>query len=99
MEQPKVPPQNAAAGDKNKRRDDMHKATGDVMTHSFGEVYSTQSDWEGFGGVYGRNDPVEHPGTEIHPSHPDYEYDTPQGSEVKEKEKARHHKDEKHATA
>jgi len=29
----------------------------------------------------------------------DYEYDTPQGSEVKEKEKARHHKDEKHATA
>ena len=28
MEQPKVPPQDAAAGDKNKRRDDMHKATG-----------------------------------------------------------------------
>lgn len=27
------------------------------------------------------------------------EYDTSQGSEVKEKEKARHLKDEKHATA
>jgi len=40
------------------------------MTHSFGEGYSTRSDWEGFGGVYGWNDPVEHPGTEIHPSHP-----------------------------
>lgn len=26
------------------------------------------------------------------------EYDTSQGSEVKEKEKARHHKDDKHAT-
>jgi hypothetical protein len=40
------------------------------MTHSFGEGYSTRSDEEGFGGVYGGNDPVEHPGTEIHPSHP-----------------------------
>lgn len=41
------------------------------MTHSFGEGYSTRSDEEGFGGVYGGNDPVENPGTEkIHPSHP-----------------------------
>ena len=40
------------------------------MSHSFGEGYSTRSDEEGFGGVYGGNDPVEHPGTEIHPSHP-----------------------------
>ncbi|CAN6297974.1 unnamed protein product [Urochloa humidicola] len=96
MEQPKqqVPPQDAAGG--KGKRDDMHKTTGDVMTHSFGEGYSTRSDEEGFGGVYGGNDPVEHPGTEIHPSHP--EYDTTQGSEVKEKEKARHLKDDKHAT-
>ncbi|KAG2546257.1 uncharacterized protein LOC120649932 [Panicum virgatum] len=93
QQQPQVPPQDA--GGKSKR-DDMHKTTGDVMTHSFGEGYSTRSDEEGFGGVYGGNDPVEHPGTEIHPSHP--EYDTTQGSEVKEKEKARHLKDEKHAT-
>ncbi|KAJ1293835.1 hypothetical protein BS78_01G099400 [Paspalum vaginatum] len=92
QQQPQVPPQQDA-GDKNKR-DDMF---GDVMTHSFGEGYSTRSDEEGFGGVYGGNDPVEHPGTRVHPSHP--EYDTSQGSEVKEKEKARHHKGEKHATA
>nr|CAB3498392.1 unnamed protein product [Digitaria exilis] len=93
QQQPQVAPKDAGA--KNKR-DDMHKTTGDVMTHSFGEGYSTRSDEEGFGGVYGGNDPVEHPGTEIHPNHP--EYDTSQGSEVKEKEKARHLKDDKHAT-
>ncbi|CAL4935643.1 unnamed protein product [Urochloa decumbens] len=91
QQQPQVPPQDA-----KKKSDDMHKTTGDVMSHSFGEGYSTRSDEEGFGGVYGGNDPVEHPGTEIHPSHP--EYDTSQGSEVKEKEKARHLKDDKHAT-
>ncbi|RCV41148.1 hypothetical protein SEVIR_9G110600v4 [Setaria viridis] len=93
QQQPQVPPQDAGA--KNKR-DDMHKTTGDVMSHSFGEGYSTRSDEEGFGGVYGGTDPVEHHGTEIHPSHP--EYDTSQGSEVKEKEKARHLKDDKRAT-
>ncbi|OEL29517.1 hypothetical protein BAE44_0009463 [Dichanthelium oligosanthes] len=90
QQQPQVPPQDAGA--KNKR-DDTHKTTGDVMSHSFGVGYSTRSDEEGFGGVYGRNDPVERPGTEIHP-----EYDTSQGSEVKDKEKARHLRDEKHAT-
>jgi hypothetical protein len=42
----------------------------DVMTHSFGEGYSTRSDEEGFGGVYGGNDPVLNPGTQVHPSHP-----------------------------
>ncbi|XP_062214748.1 uncharacterized protein LOC133915555 [Phragmites australis] len=89
MEQPRQ------GADRENARDDMHKATRDVMTISFGEAYSTRSDDEGFGGVYGRNNPVEHPGTEIHPSHPeDY---TSQGSEVKE-EMARHLKDEKHAT-
>ncbi|EMS67882.1 hypothetical protein TRIUR3_31296 [Triticum urartu] len=79
--------------------DDVHKTTtahGDVMTHSFGEGYSTRSDEEGFGGVYGQNDPVLNPGTEVHPNHP--EYDKSQGSEVKEKEKARHLKDDKQAT-
>lgn len=42
------------------------------MTHSFGEGYSTRSEEEGFGGVYGRNDPVFNRGTEedVHPSHP-----------------------------
>lgn len=44
----------------------------DVMSHSFGEGYSTRSDEEGFGGIYGGNqsnpkspnDPV------IHENHP-----------------------------
>uniref|UniRef100_A0A0E0D5W9 Uncharacterized protein n=1 Tax=Oryza meridionalis TaxID=40149 RepID=A0A0E0D5W9_9ORYZ len=89
------PPQPQPQQEKRGSRDDMHKTTGDVMTHSFGEGYSTRSDEEGFGGVYGQNDPVFNPGTEVHPSHP--EYDTSQGSEVKEKEKARHFKDDKHA--
>jgi hypothetical protein len=40
------------------------------MTHSFGEGYATRSDEEGFGGVYGQNDPVFNPGTEVHPNHP-----------------------------
>ncbi|KAL6843475.1 hypothetical protein ACP4OV_026537 [Aristida adscensionis] len=103
MEQPKQqkpqPPPPDAAGaagqEKKSTGDDLHKTTGDVMSHSFGEGYSTRSDEEGFGGVYGGNDPVEHPGTEVHPSHP--EYDTTQGSEVKEKERARNLKDAAHA--
>ncbi|KAF3320485.1 hypothetical protein FCM35_KLT15181 [Carex littledalei] len=64
---------------------DQSKTHPDVMTDSFGEGYSTRSDEEGFGGVYGGNDPVINPGT--HVNHP--EYDKSQGSEVKEKEKAR----------
>ncbi|POO02540.1 late embryogenesis abundant protein [Trema orientale] len=75
--------------DKGKEENPNEK-TGDVMSHSFGEGYATRSDEEGFGGIYGGNqsipkapdDPV------IHENHPDY--DKTQGSEVKEKEKARH---------
>ncbi|KAF8675356.1 hypothetical protein HU200_047720 [Digitaria exilis] len=102
--QPQVPTQDAAA---NSKRIDAHKTISgldetlallrhrDVMSHSFGEGYATRSEEEGFGGVYGRPDPEEHGGADDHP-----EYDTSQGSEVKEKEKekARHHRDEKHAT-
>ncbi|CAL4935644.1 unnamed protein product [Urochloa decumbens] len=93
QQQPQVPLQDAGA--KNKPGD-AHKTIGDVMSHSFGEGYSTRCEEEGFGGVYGRYDPEEHRGVEIHPGHP--EYDALQGSEVKEKEKARHHKDDKRAT-
>uniref|UniRef100_A0ACD6A731 Uncharacterized protein n=1 Tax=Avena sativa TaxID=4498 RepID=A0ACD6A731_AVESA len=39
------------------RDDDTHTTHGDVMTDSFGAGYSTRSDEEGFGGVYGQNDP------------------------------------------
>ncbi|KRZ64576.1 hypothetical protein T10_4463 [Trichinella papuae] len=61
------------------------KATGDGMSHSFGEGYSTRSDEEGFGGVYGGNQSISKPGE--HENHPDY--DKSQGSEVKQKEKGR----------
>ncbi|XP_061342381.1 uncharacterized protein LOC133288594 [Gastrolobium bilobum] len=63
---------------------------GDVMSHSFGEGYATRSDEEGFGGIYGGNqsDPKTETDNFIHVNHP--AYDKTQGSEVKEKEKARH---------
>ncbi|KAL5217396.1 hypothetical protein ABZP36_018080 [Zizania latifolia] len=76
--------------------EDQEQHRRDAMTHSFGEGYSTRSDEEGFGGVYRRDYLVFRHGTQVHPSHQDY--DTTQGSEVKEKEKARHLKDDKHAT-
>ncbi|KAB1214582.1 hypothetical protein CJ030_MR1G014036 [Morella rubra] len=66
--------------------------TGDVMSHSFGEGYATRSDEEGFGGIYGGNQSLpqteQHQQSTVHGNHPDY--DKSQGSEVKEKEKARH---------
>lgn len=40
----------------------------DMMTHSFGEGYGTRSDEEGFGGVYGGNDPIINPGHNV--NHP-----------------------------
>ncbi|XP_058080920.1 uncharacterized protein LOC131229076 [Magnolia sinica] len=67
-----------------------HPDNGDVMSQSFGEGYSTRSDEEGFGGVYGGNQAFRkrEEGEDIHEKHP--EYDKSQGSEVKEKEKGRH---------
>uniref|UniRef100_K4BB45 Uncharacterized protein n=1 Tax=Solanum lycopersicum TaxID=4081 RepID=K4BB45_SOLLC len=50
---------------------------------SFGEGYATRSDEEGFGGIYGGNQEDEE--KVVHGS----EFDNKQGSEVKEKEKAR----------
>ncbi|XAR57896.1 hypothetical protein NMG60_11026186 [Bertholletia excelsa] len=69
--------------------------TGDTMSHSFGEGYATRSDEEGFGGIYGGNDSScdaenRRKQGKIHEGHPDY--DRSQGSEVAEKEKARHQK-------
>ncbi|XP_050230250.1 uncharacterized protein LOC126679296 [Mercurialis annua] len=70
-----------------------NEKTGDVMSHSFGEGYATRSDEEGFGGIYGGNQSVteDENDKKIHENHPDY--DKTQGSEVKEKEKARHQTD------
>ncbi|KAK9990417.1 hypothetical protein SO802_025402 [Lithocarpus litseifolius] len=77
-------------------RDEVQKGlnpnqkTGDVMSHSFGDGYATRSDEEGFGGIYGENQSFQKPEKDepIHENHP--AYDKTQGSEVKEKEKARH---------
>ncbi|XP_039155669.1 uncharacterized protein LOC120287064 [Eucalyptus grandis] len=78
--------------DKRKEEEDDNPTvikTGDVMAHSFGEGYSTRSDEEGFGGIYGGNDSCKvRKAKDIDEDHP--EYDKSQGSEVKEKEKARH---------
>ncbi|KAF7850800.1 hypothetical protein BT93_L4996 [Corymbia citriodora subsp. variegata] len=77
--------------DTRKKEDDNPTVTktGDVMAHSFGEGYATRSDEEGFGGTYGGNDSCKvMKAKDIDEDHP--EYDKSQGSEVKEKEKARH---------
>lgn len=60
--------------------------TADVMDHSFGPGYSTRSDEEGFGGVYGGNQTIIDKMTAKTNHH---EYDDEQGSEVKEKEHGR----------
>ncbi|CAH8331165.1 unnamed protein product [Eruca vesicaria subsp. sativa] len=63
----------------------------DVMSHSFGEGYATRSDEEGFGGTYAMEEiKLSKRITmiiKVHENHPDY--DKTQGSEAKEKEKAR----------
>ncbi|KAF5463983.1 hypothetical protein F2P56_014101 [Juglans regia] len=68
-----------------------NEKNGDTMSDSFGEGYATRSDEEGFGGVYGENQSLPKTGqneNSIHENHP--AYDKTHGSEVKEKEKARH---------
>lgn len=63
----------------------------DVMSHSFGDGYATRSDEEGFGGVYSDNQSLPNKIEQdqlIHENNP--AYDKTQGSEVKEKERARH---------
>ncbi|XP_076895623.1 uncharacterized protein LOC143548302 [Bidens hawaiensis] len=90
--------QQASAGNEEPDTDNMEKKEeakevekkGDVMSHSFGEGYATRSDEEGFGGIYGGNQSLSHEDEDkiVHGNCP--EYDKSQGSEVKEKEKARH---------
>lgn len=60
----------------------------DGLSHSFGEGYATRCDDDGFGVVYGGIRSV--PKTEQDENHP--AVDKSQGSEVQEKEKARHQK-------
>lgn len=45
----------------------------DVMSHSFGEGYSTRSDEEGFGGTYGgcnQSNPKPEQDEPVHENHP-----------------------------
>ncbi|CAH8281061.1 unnamed protein product [Arabidopsis lyrata] len=70
----------------DKKPENPNEKTGDVMSHSYGEGYATRCDEEGFGGTYGGNQTLQKE-NEIHENHPDY--DKTQGSEAKEKEKAR----------
>ncbi|KAI9089085.1 hypothetical protein K1719_029364 [Acacia pycnantha] len=84
-------PDHGAREMDNKPPHNPNEKHGDVMSHSFGEGYATRSDEEGFGGIYGGNDESDskiETAKIIHENHP--EYDKTQGSEVKEKEKARH---------
>ncbi|XP_009614702.1 uncharacterized protein [Nicotiana tomentosiformis] len=72
-------------GQTKKPADEAEHKAADTMSSSFGDGYATRSDEEGFGGIYGGNKEDEEKIT--HGKAP--EYDTNQGSEVKEKEKAR----------
>ncbi|KAL3723847.1 hypothetical protein ACJRO7_035939 [Eucalyptus globulus] len=90
---PSRPLATEAARDMDQRkaeRDAKAKTGPDVMAHSFGEGYATRSDEEGFGGIYEGSKSVNNiqVDRDIHAGHP--AYDKAQGSEVKEKEKARH---------
>ncbi|ESR38925.1 hypothetical protein KPL70_019584 [Citrus sinensis] len=83
-------PQNMETSQKMDPNNPQEK-TGDVMSHSFGEGYATRSDEEGFGGIYGGNQffpNKDDKDKDINENHP--AFDKSQGSEVKEKEKARH---------
>ncbi|WZZ37503.1 hypothetical protein YC2023_020904 [Brassica napus] len=73
----------------DKKPENPNEETGmDVMSHSFGEGYATRSDEEGFGGTYGGNQTFQKDNNDkVHENHPDY--DKTQGSEAKEKQKAR----------
>ncbi|XP_039130536.1 uncharacterized protein LOC120266942 [Dioscorea cayenensis subsp. rotundata] len=76
--------------DQNMEPKNQQQPYRDVMYDSFGDGYGTRSDEEGFGGIYGRNQELSKE-NEPKPKHSEnHEYDTSQGSEVKEKEKARH---------
>ncbi|XP_022136799.1 uncharacterized protein LOC111008409 [Momordica charantia] len=75
-----------------KKTQNPNEKSGDVMSHSFGEGYATRSDEEGFGGVYSdQNQSFRNTdGDRINQDINQPGYDKSQGSEVKEKEKARH---------
>ncbi|XP_022978586.1 uncharacterized protein LOC111478521 [Cucurbita maxima] len=80
----------STAPDQNPQNMDDSKSTAkqteDLMTDSFGDAYASRSEEEGFGGIYRSIESTEEGAENEKKS----EYDKSQGSEVKEKEKARH---------
>ncbi|KAK9948624.1 hypothetical protein M0R45_004191 [Rubus argutus] len=89
--QPTEPDSEPDMGDKP--QDNPRKKSGDSMSHSFGEGYATRCDDDGFGVIYGRYESATEVEQEqlTQENHPN---DNTQGSEVKEKETARHQTNE-----
>ncbi|KAI3451707.1 hypothetical protein Pfo_008372 [Paulownia fortunei] len=82
-------PKQPDSSDKMDPKQDPKPETGDSMS-SLGEGYATRSDEEGFGGIYVGNQSVCRDNEEknVHGNAPEFDHN--QGSEVKEKERARH---------
>ncbi|KAL6346461.1 hypothetical protein AAG906_033257 [Vitis piasezkii] len=77
---------------KIQKKEKLSSVERDEMSTSFGVAYATRSDEEGFGGIYGGNQSLGECDKEAaQENHNDYE--RTQGSDVKEKEKARHQKE------
>ncbi|XP_002267045.4 uncharacterized protein LOC100256467 [Vitis vinifera] len=77
---------------KIQKKEKLSSVERDEMSTSFGVAYATRSDEEGFGGIYGGNQSLGECEKETaQENHNDYE--RTQGSDVKEKEKARHQKE------
>ncbi|GFQ01326.1 hypothetical protein PHJA_002276500 [Phtheirospermum japonicum] len=81
-------PKQPDSSDEMDPKQDHETKTRDAMS-SFGEGYATRSDEEGFGGIYGGNQYLRKDGEDKNVHGKDPEFDHSQGSEVKEKEKAR----------
>ncbi|KAK6150901.1 hypothetical protein DH2020_015833 [Rehmannia glutinosa] len=81
-------PKQPDSSDDMESKQGPQSKTRDTMS-SFGEGYATRSDEEGFGGTYGGNQYLRKDNEEINVHGKEPEFDQSQGSEVKEKEKAR----------
>ncbi|PIN07093.1 hypothetical protein CDL12_03126 [Handroanthus impetiginosus] len=79
-------PNQPDSSDNMDSKQDPESKTGDTMS-SLGEGYATRCDEEGFGGIYGQNQYVSHDDEDEKKNAPGVDHN--QGSEVKEKEKAR----------
>ncbi|XP_021717844.1 uncharacterized protein LOC110685604 [Chenopodium quinoa] len=87
----KDPKSNFRNMEKNTKYPDQDNKDLNAMEESFGQGYATRSNDEGFGGIYGDNDEFadEAGNAEMKITQDPGFHDSNQGSEVKEKEKAR----------